>query len=257
MFSLENYFQKIIDKNLLEGSWLFLGLDEENKLKSVFKIVQKISDIRDILLISSAAHLDEGMTDKFPVLEPSIESVRQAIHFLYLTSSDKKFLIINHLEDLEFEAQNALLKITEEPPQGAVLFFLVRNENRILPTLYSRLKVINIPLNKPQAYFQKQITEEAMDFCRDPKNNFYSLKKIFGRSSEEENKFFEDVIMLLRDQSFNVLGLKDLKATSLSGTADWRDIRVALKILCRLKDYNVNPRLQIENFVFQMQNSRR
>lgn len=256
MFSLENYFQNVIDKNLLEGSWLFLGLDEEEKLKSVFKIVQKISGIQDILLISSAAHLNEGMADKFPVLEPSIESVRQAIHFLYLTSSDKKFLIVNHLEDLEFEAQNALLKITEEPPQGAVLFFLVRNENRILPTLYSRLQVINIPLNKPQAYFQKQITEEAMDFCRDPQKNFHSVKKIFGRSSEEENKFMEDIIMLLRDQSFNALGLKDLKITSLSGTADWRNIRGALKILRRLKDYNVNPRLQIENFVFQMQNGK-
>jgi len=256
MFSLENYFQKIIDKNLLEGSWLFLGLDEKDKLESALTIAQKVSDIRDILLISSAAHLNEGMVDKVPVLEPSIESVRQAIRFLYLTSSDKKFLIINHLEDLEFEAQNALLKITEEPPRGAVLFFLVRNENRILPTLYSRLQVLNIPLNKPQAYFQKQITKEAMDFCRDPKNNFHSAKKVFGRSSEEENKFLEDVILLLRDQSFNVLGLSDLKITSLSGTADWKNIRVALKILRRLKDYNVNPRLQIENFVFQMQNGR-
>jgi hypothetical protein len=254
MFSLENYFQKIIDEDLLEGSWLFLGLDEEEKLKSVFKIVQKISGLQDILLISSAVHLSAGMAEKFPVLEPSIESVRQAIHFLYLTSSGKKFLIINHLEDLELEAQNALLKITEEPPRGAVLFFLVRNENRILPTLYSRLKAVNIPLSKPQAYFQGQITEEAMDFCRDPKKNFRSVKKIFGRSSEEESKFLEDVIILLRDQSFNTLGLRDLKATSLSGTADWRNIRVALKILRRLKDYNVNPRLQIENFVFQMQN---
>ncbi len=257
MFSLEKYFQKIIDNDLLEGSWLFLGLNEEEKLKSAFKIAQNVSNARDILLISSAVHLNEETTKKVPVLEPSIENVRQAIHFLYLTSSDKKFLIINHLEDLELEAQNALLKTTEEPPRGAVLFFLVRNENRILPTLYSRLKAVNVPLVNSQLYFQKQITKEAMDFCRDPQNNFRAVKKIFGRSSEEEAKFLEDVILLLRDQNFNVLGLKDLKITSLGGAADWKDLRTALKILRRLKDYNVNPRLQIENFVFQMQGARK
>jgi DNA polymerase III delta prime subunit len=251
MFSLDNYFKKIIDKNLLEGSWLFLGLDEEDKFHSVFQIVRRVSDLRDILIIASDKHLDSKICDNFSVLQPSIASVRQAIHFLYLTSSNKKFLLVDHLEDLEFEAQNALLKVTEEPPPNAVLFFLVRNEKRILPTLYSRLKVINIPLPQPKIYFQKQISEEAINFCRDPKRNFHLVKKIFGQGAEEEKKFLEALVILWRDQNFNSLGLQDLKITSLSGDGDWRNLRLALETLRRLNDHNVNPRLQIENMIFQ------
>jgi len=253
MFSLEKYFQKIIDKNLLEGSWLFLGLDEDAKFHSVFQIVRRVSDWRDILIIASDKHLDCKICDNFSVLEPSIDSVRQAIHFLYLTTDNKKFLIVDHLEDLEFEAQNALLKVTEEPPPNAVLFFLVRNEKRILPTLYSRLKAINIPLSQPKIYFQKQIPEEAINFCRDPKRNFHLAKKIFGQGAEAEKKFLEALVILWRDQNFNSLGLQDLKISSLSGDGDWRNLQIALETLRRLNDSNVNSRLQIENMIFQMQ----
>lgn len=254
MFILEEYFQKIIDKNLLDGSWLFLGLNEGEKLESVLKISRANSTLRDVLIISDPARLQPEILDNFPILNPSIDSIRQAIRFLYLTGDNKKFLIINRAEDLEIEAQNALLKVTEEPPKNAVLFFLVRNENCILPTLCSRLKKFDVHLAKSKDYFRGIISEAALKFCGDPKNNFSLIKNYFLQNDDGE-KFLNDLILLWRDQVFNAQGLNDLKISNLPGNMNWRVLPVVFKTLKRLKDYNINPRLQIENLIFQTQTS--
>lgn len=252
MFSLENYFQKIIDQNLIEGSWLLTGLDEEEKFNSALKIAQKISIASDILLIAHPEKLKGATSERFRTLEPTIESVRKVIRFLYFTSAIKKVLIVNALEHLEFEAQNALLKITEEPPQGSVLFFLSRDETRILPTLHSRLKKININPIRPTEYFKKKINSEALDFLQEPKKNFHLIQEILSKNDENQMNFLESCVILLRDQFLNSIGLKDLKISSIEGKVELRAVKSALIILRRLKDYNVNPRLQIENFVFHL-----
>ena len=44
------YFNKIIEKDLIDGSWLFLGIDEDAKLNFVLDIANKISDISNIFI---------------------------------------------------------------------------------------------------------------------------------------------------------------------------------------------------------------
>ena len=118
----EDYFNKIIDKNLIDGSWLFLGIDEDSKFKFVLDLAEKISDISNIFIISSLNKVNEDIPLRFQVWEPSIESVRQAIHFLSLTTASKKVFIVNAAEDLENAAQNALLKTVEEPVNSVPRF---------------------------------------------------------------------------------------------------------------------------------------
>ena len=43
------------------------------------------------------------------------------------------------------EAQNALLKTLEEPPAGALFFFIVPSPHTLLPTLRSRMQLIVLP----------------------------------------------------------------------------------------------------------------
>lgn len=53
--------------------------------------------------------------------------------------SRRRTVVIEHAEALTPEAENALLKVAEEPPSSALLILIARNEESLVPTLVSRL----------------------------------------------------------------------------------------------------------------------
>lgn len=70
----------------------------------------------------------------------SIDDVREIIRRAGIkpNDSDKQVFIVNNAAKLREEAQNALLKIFEEPPETVVIFLLTDTRSRLLPTLLSR-----------------------------------------------------------------------------------------------------------------------
>ena len=59
-------------------------------------------------------------------------------------SSMYKIYIVNHSEKMTVQAQNALLKTIEEPPEYAIIILLTTNADIFLPTILSRCVVLNI-----------------------------------------------------------------------------------------------------------------
>ena len=59
-------------------------------------------------------------------------------------SSPYKIYIMNEAEKMTVQAQNALLKTLEEPPEYAVIMLLTTNVNALLPTILSRCVVLNM-----------------------------------------------------------------------------------------------------------------
>ena len=59
-------------------------------------------------------------------------------------SSPYKVYIVNEAEKMTPQAQNALLKTLEEPPEYAVILLLTNNVNALLPTILSRCVVLNM-----------------------------------------------------------------------------------------------------------------
>lgn len=60
-----------------------------------------------------------------------------------------KIYIISEADKMTPQAQNALLKTIEEPPEYAVLLLLTENEERLLPTITSRCVTLNMkPVSK-------------------------------------------------------------------------------------------------------------
>lgn len=90
----------------------------------------------------------------------SIESIRELQRFLQLKTLGKKSLrravIIEHAQRMTTEAQNAFLKILEEPPQDTVLVLTADNQRALLPTIMSRAQsiTVNTPPEQPlREYF--------------------------------------------------------------------------------------------------------
>lgn len=86
-------------------------------------------------------------------------------------SARKIFVIFS--ERMTVEAQNSLLKTFEEPNKGIHFILVLRNENILLPTLRSRLSLVNIEhkedvtrdgheILNPQKFLKSKITERMM-----------------------------------------------------------------------------------------------
>lgn len=78
----------------------------------------------------------------------SIEAVRDMIDDVQLTPTelDFKMYIFDGAETLSAQAQNALLKVIEEPPENVYIMLLCEDGTRILPTVRSRVQRIKMPL---------------------------------------------------------------------------------------------------------------
>lgn len=77
-----------------------------------------------------------------------IDDIREVQKYLTLTvpgSSDvRRIVIIEHIDNLGHEAQNALLKTLEEPPLDTVLIITYARDAYLLPTIHSRLQNIRV-----------------------------------------------------------------------------------------------------------------
>lgn len=79
----------------------------------------------------------------------SIDSVRDLQQFAKLkvpaaSQSISRIAIIEQAELLSIEAQNALLKLLEEPPIDTVLILAANNDQSLLPTIRSRVQTITV-----------------------------------------------------------------------------------------------------------------
>jgi DNA polymerase-3 subunit delta' len=72
----------------------------------------------------------------------TVDEVRALTGFLHLSAADggARVAIVDAADELNTAAANALLKILEEPPQGAVLLLVSHRPAALLPTLRSRCR---------------------------------------------------------------------------------------------------------------------
>lgn len=108
------------------------------------------------------------------VIEPDgngigIEAARNLQHFMKLTSTGtsavRRVAIVENMQASSEEAQNALLKILEEPPAASHLIITATTSNRLLSTVRSRLYEVQIlPLTKSEARKQyPKISEDEFE----------------------------------------------------------------------------------------------
>lgn len=135
----------------------------------------------------------------------SVEDIRAQINndiVIKPYSSPRKVYIINEGEKMTPQAQNALLKTLEEPPEYAVILILTTNVDALLPTVLSRCVVLNM---KPVA--DKKVKRFLMEELKVPdykadicvafaRGNIGKAKML--ASSEEFDKVKEEAITLVK-----------------------------------------------------------
>jgi DNA polymerase III subunit delta' len=101
-----------------------------------------------------------------------IESIRELQHFMALKipgsdgSKTSRIAIIEDAHLMSIEAQNALLKTLEEPPEGTVLLLTAATTESMLPTIQSRVQAIHIvppAIADVKQYFSGQFDDGAIE----------------------------------------------------------------------------------------------
>lgn len=145
------------------NSFLYVLEDETLFSSSIsdFCSNHKIQTI-DCRIFSLSSFLKEGKKDKaLSIGIEDIKVIQQAI-FLKPIKSKNKVVVIQQAELLTIPAQNALLKLLEEPPDNTYIILTTTNSNILLPTIHSRCQIV-----KMKAHQKTTIpTSEAIDFTK-------------------------------------------------------------------------------------------
>ncbi|WP_289043301.1 DNA polymerase III subunit delta' [uncultured Aliiroseovarius sp.] len=76
----------------------------------------------------------------------TVDEVRKLKHFFALSSAGggRRVVIVDVADEMNTSAANALLKLLEEPPEGAVLLLISHQPSRLLPTIRSRCRELRL-----------------------------------------------------------------------------------------------------------------
>lgn len=128
--------------------------------------------------LENILHLEPGTLTNYPyglVIAPAdgkaigIDTVRQLNQFLSLkvpvVGEFNRYVILENAHLLTLEAQNAILKILEEPPAGTLIVLTANHEQSLLPTIRSRARII--PISRPvqaelEAHFQPDFDQAVI-----------------------------------------------------------------------------------------------
>ena len=143
---IQGFFRRV-DKGTLSHAHLIIGPNGIGKsiLARIFalKILNKDKDIDYVDIINYRPSKASMGVDE---VREIIEEVSKRPY-----EGDKKVIIIHEGSKLTIQAQNALLKTIEEPPEGVYIILLAESLETLLDTIKSRCQVYKLtPLNNRQ-----------------------------------------------------------------------------------------------------------
>lgn len=202
------------------------------------KRLSKTLEIRAKLLGGDFAYENDP---DFVIFDPESESIGiELIRELKYKIGRKPFqrtlkiFFIPRAEKLTLQAQNALLKTLEEPPQHTYIILSCRNPDLLIPTIVSRCQIIYLS-------DQNQINENLSPlfikelFSKNPGQRIDAISQ-YTKNKDEAGQFCNAALKTLHGN-----------LTSKQLAFNCNLILNSLKLL----NQNINPKLVLENMVLE------
>lgn len=190
-------------------------------------------------------------------LSIGIEDVKnmQKKIFLMPIKSETKAVIIEDAHLLTPEAQNALLKVLEEPPAHTIIMLCSDSIETFLPTIISRCTVITLEQNKQDL---SEIEKEALEtFIKNIPHASIATKlkyaELHSKNKEDAAIWLEKLLLYLREKllEFHLGGGTGMTPRE-NGGEYLHLIKSFQQLHTILKTTNVNPRLAMENMLLNL-----
>lgn len=181
-------------------------LDENSGKKSLFSETrEKLESIllseRFDELITISEELEEVSLFLSKRKKIPIDFIRSSIDFHSVSPSGRyKITLIGNFDDSTPEAQNAALKLFEEPPQSSLILLTCSEKERILPTIRSRS--IDVRFDRLNSESIKEIFGQNLHHFKNTvdymENEVFDTKQ---KSREMLKKFLSDVAPRIQHSS--------------------------------------------------------
>ncbi|MBI4119226.1 MAG: AAA family ATPase [Parcubacteria group bacterium] len=141
------FFENLLENGALGHAYLFFGEPHVGKF-TFAKALAKQWDSRSLETLVVEPNENGGV---------GIDDIKTARRFAWQKPifAPRRTVIINEMETLTDEAQNALLKMAEEPPPSVLIIGVISDSDLLFPTLNSRFQKL---------HFGRPTTNEITDY---------------------------------------------------------------------------------------------
>lgn len=277
-----NILNKSIEKGRVNHAYLFHGPEKVGKFSVALEFCQKLTGEAgqinpDIIIVKPEIEEKKGIIKQKDI---TVEKIKDLGRQIALSSYFGKYktVIIDEADRLNRSAQNALLKILEEPPEKAILILVAKNKEKLLPTIISRCQRVRFNLvgnndaekmipagakNKEELLFWFMGRPGMMqEFLSDPaklkafKESESELRKIFSQNASDKfalaQELAKDEGQLLEKLNLWIFLLRSWLLSGENSISKEKIISLLDKIFAAmdtLRETNSSTKLAMENLL--------
>lgn len=205
----ERIFVNAIEGQRLHHAWLITGVKGVGKATLVYRMARYLLGASQLLGGSLDFSADDPVSQRIASLghgnifvlrrpyDPKTKKIRSEIpvaearklkDFLSQKPSESgwRIVIIDSMDEMNRNAENAILKSLEEPPEKTMFFLICSNPGRLLPTIRSRcvsLRLLDVPQDDIRRWlkafgpFEDDIMDAAVKLSRGGPGRAFALCK--------------------------------------------------------------------------------
>ena len=124
--------------------WMLAGPRGIGKATLAYKIAKMVyGNVGDFFIIDMSRNVDKDGKSKPDAKNISVYTVRAMIEKMQMSSmsGEWRVILIDSVDELTTSAENAMLKLLEEPPAKTLFLLVVHQLANVLPTVRSRARI--------------------------------------------------------------------------------------------------------------------
>ena len=132
------------DAHPVHPVWMLSGPRGIGKATLAYKIAKMVyGNVGDFFIIDMTHNIDKDGKPKPDAKNISVYTVRAMIEKMQMSSmsGEWRVILIDSVDELTTSAENAMLKLLEEPPAKTLFLLIVHQLANVLPTVRSRARV--------------------------------------------------------------------------------------------------------------------
>lgn len=238
-------FLHALNSNHLSHAYLLVGEQGTPLLESALFLAKSLvcehpnplacEECMTCLRIDEGNYADIIVIDGFKqsIKKDDVRIIEERFETSAVERQGKMIYIINHVENMNVEAINSLLKFLEEPQENIFAFLTCENESRVLPTIISRSQVLHFRSIDKLKIKEQAISLGVNNLDAELLCNFYNYANLITQKVDDKDyqAAKESILITLNSLADQNLCLVDLHTKVFSQVKSKEAARYYLDML--------------------------
>ena len=272
---LDDIKKQILNKNKIQHAILFFGDDNKGFEAAIY--ISKLILCQDELnkpceKCKNCNRIKKNIHPDVKVISSDqaknsfhVDKIREIKSDAYTMPYDGKYkiYILKNAQNMTIQAQNAILKLLEEPPENVIFILTCNNKQELLPTILSRCNSFNVGFkDNIETEKVKEISNKLLSAIINGSFEFFIKTSILLKEKDKTeilnitSSIINDLDNTLRYKANSTGEFKDIEK-KLASTLSLHEIVKLEKIFLNFKknlEMNANKNILITNLSVEVSN---